>query len=455
MNHAYNRRNFLKTLSLTAASFALPGCARFAAQHTPNKKPNIILIMADDLGYGDISCYGSTIINTPNIDRLAKAGMKFKDFHSNCPVCSPTRAALVTGRYQQRSGVEGVVTAKNHRDKGMPLKEKTFAELLKPAGYTSAIFGKWHLGYLPKFNPVTQGFDDFVGYVSGNVDYQSHIDQAGFEDWWHRDKKTPEKGYSTHLITHHAIRFIEKNADNPFCLYVPHEAPHYPFQGPSDKPQRTTKNFSRPKSTMTKDKLAYKQMIEAMDQGIGQIVDTLKKLQLLNNTFIFFCSDNGASSIGSNAPLSGFKGSLAEGGHRVPAVAHWPGRIKPNTTSNQTAMTMDLTPTMLDLAGIQKPSNLKFDGVSLLPHLLEQKPLPQRTLFWRFGNQKAVRKGPWKLFISSPNNKNTQTIALYHLDDDLAEKNNLARTHPEKVKSLQRELNDWQTEVTRNVIRQS
>jgi arylsulfatase A-like enzyme len=200
-------------------------------------KPNIIIILADDYGYGDVGCYGSREYNTPHIDALAAGGMRFTDFHSNGVVCSPTRAALLTGRYQQRSGISGVVTAGAHRHTGMDLKEITFAEVLKAEGYVTGLFGKWHLGYAVEYNPVHQGFDEFIGYVSGNVDYHAHLDQTGKEDWWKEDELVPENGYTTDLITTHGVDFIRRHREKPFLLYLAHQAPHYPFQGRQDPPR--------------------------------------------------------------------------------------------------------------------------------------------------------------------------------------------------------------------------
>lgn len=222
-------------VSLAASVFE---SAAHAAE--PAKRPNFVIILADDLGYGDLSCYGNREYHTPHLDSLAAQGMKFVDFQRSGPVCSPTRAGLLTGRYQQRAGIPGVIVAdfQQNRHHGLYPKEWTFAELLKNAGYATAIFGKWHLGYLPKFNPIHHGFDRFRGYVSGNIDYHSHIDRVGVYDWWDGDKTVEEPGYSTHLITRHTLRFIEDNKDKPFCVYVAHEAPHTPFQGPNDKPFR-------------------------------------------------------------------------------------------------------------------------------------------------------------------------------------------------------------------------
>jgi len=442
-----NRREFIKCIAGGALAAALTNGGRSTAN--PGgvaNRPNIILIMADDLGYGDIGCYGSKKNSTPNIDALAKGGMKFTDYHSNCPVCSPTRAALMTGRYQQRSGIEGVIYAKGQaRQTGLALEETTFAEILKKHGYVTGIFGKWHLGYNVQFNPVKQGFDEFRGYVSGNVDYHSHIDGAGFDDWWKNLEKVPEEGYCTDLITKHGVDFIERHKDEPFCLYLPHESVHSPYQGRNDPPQRLPGGKTGKKARGEEIARAYKEMIEVMDEGIGKIVETVKRLGLERKTFIFFCSDNGATKNGSNGALAGYKGSLWEGGHRVPAIACWPGRIRPGSVTSQTVLGMDMFPTMVSIAGAKLPAGLNLDGVNLLGTLMKGRELPKRTLFWRYRKQKAVRKGPWKLLIQD--NK----VKLYNLDDDLGEKNNFAEMKPEMVKMLQAELTTWEQEVSAGV----
>jgi arylsulfatase A-like enzyme len=442
-----NRREFIKFAIGGAAAVVMPnyGCAVDRSTGTTAERPNIILIMADDLGYGDIGCYGSKKIRTPNIDALAREGLRFTDYHSNCPVCSPTRAALLTGRYQQRCGIEGVVTAARHRHTGMALEEVTFAEVLKKRGYATGIFGKWHVGYEAEFNPARQGFDEFIGYVSGNVDYHSHIDQAGFDDWWKNLKKIPEDGYCTDLITRHGMDFIERHKDKPFCLYLPHEAPHYPYQGRKDPPERLSGGRKGKKAKGDEIARAYKEMVEVMDEGIGRIVETVRRLGLERKTFIFFCSDNGATKNGSNGVLAGYKGSLWEGGHRVPAVAYWLGRIKAGTTTDQTVLGMDLFATMMSIAGAKPQVGLKLDGVDLLPMLTKGARLPERTLFWRYKKGKAVRKGPWKLLVQSNQSK------LYNLDEDLGEKENLAGARPDMVKALEDELAAWEQEVSAGI----
>jgi arylsulfatase A-like enzyme len=449
------RRKFLTQLGYGAAFFwgqrSLRG--RNRVRNFPRAKPNIILIMADDLGYGDIGCYGNKTIKTPSLDALATGGMKFTDFHSNGAVCSPTRAALLTGRYQQRSGIEGVVYAKGPiRETGMPLKETTFAEVLKSAGYKTALFGKWHLGYNVKFNPTKQGFDAFRGYVSGNVDYHSHIDGVGVEDWWHNDEKVPEEGYCTDLITKHAVRFMEANRNRPFCLYVPHECPHYPYQGRKDKADRIPGNPEPMLGSRENRAKAYQEMIEAMDEGIGEIVRTVRRLNLERTTFIFFCSDNGATGPGSNGSLRAKKGSLYEGGHRVPALAYWPGKIQAGSVTHETSLTMDLFPTMTAITGTNIPGELKLDGVDLSPVLFKGKSLPERTLFWRYRRQSALRRGPWKLVVNRPRQEKKQpNIELFNLAEDRSESNSRKDEFPDKTRALMSELTRWEENVTAGV----
>ncbi len=411
------------------------------------RSPNFVIIMADDLGYGDIGCYGSDSIPTPNLDALAENGMKFTDYHSNGAVCSPTRAALVTGRYQQRSGISGVVTAANHRDTGLAIAETTFADVLGKNGYATAIFGKWHLGYDPRFNPSHNGFDEFIGYVSGNVDFFSHVDQAGYEDWWKQAELTPEEGYTTHLITKHGIRFIEESRDRPFCLYLPHEAPHYPYQGPNDSPIRELGHAGAVHGEREDIAAAYREMVVEMDKGVGEIVATLEKLGLAENTLVFFCSDNGANTKGDNGGLRGFKGQIWEGGHRVPAIASWPGKIAAGSTTDTTALSMDLFPTMLDAAGIEIDPELALDGVSLLPTLTQQGQVADRTLFWDVGRGVAARKGPWKYVVERPKGKkgakaDDPIVELYDLSKDLAEKSPVE--NDEVSAELKAALEAWQ-----------
>lgn len=412
-----------------------------------NRPPNFIIIMADDLGYNDLSCYGNQDIETPRIDQMAKQGVRFVDFHSNGTVCSPTRAALLTGRYQQRTGVTGVITAKHHRDKGLPLSERTFAEILKENGYVTGISGKWHLGYQEKFNPIHQGFDVFSGFVSGNIDYYSHVDQEGYQDWWQQDKLTDEAGYSTKVITNKALDFITQNKDKPFALYISHEAPHYPYQGLTSKPDRAPGDKIgvdfNPLGSEKEIVPIYKEMIEIMDAEIGKTLDLLTQLKLDANTIVIFCSDNGfAPKVKSNTVLRGNKATVWEGGHRVPAIIRWPGHIQPNTISKEIVLSMDFFPTLLEIAGIENPQNI--DGISIASHLFSQEPLPERTVFWQHKNSSAVRKGRWKLLVQDAKTP----PELYDLENDLSEENDAADAHPQIVKTLNNELRAWQEDVS-------
>lgn len=416
--------------------------------------PNIILIMADDLGYGELSCYGSSKIHTPNIDGLAEKGIMLTDFHANGPVCSPTRAALMTGKYQQRTGVEGVITAAKHREVGLKLNEITLAEVLKSLGYISGIFGKWHLGYAEEFNPTHQGFDDFVGFVSGNVDYQSHIDQEGYLDWWKGNKIENEEGYTTDLITKYGVEFLKKNnphdTGKPFFLYLPHEAPHYPIQARKDAPVRKEGSGKYIRKVPNDSvQSIYAEMIETMDEGIGEIMQTLKEGGMDENTIVIFCSDNGAAGgRGDNGVLRASKASLYEGGHRVPAIIRFPGKIPEGKICNSTILSMDLFPSLVDLAG-GKPAANKLDGISIKSLLLHGEELPPRDLFWSFKNQRAMRRGKWKLVSTTKDGITTNE--LFDLEADLPEENDLSAEEPQLLNDMLQNMESWHKEVWSDV----
>lgn len=412
-----------------------------------SRRPSFVIILADDLGYGDLSGYGNREFSTPHLDRLASEGLKFTDFHSSGPVCSPTRAGLLTGRYQQRASVSGVIYAgfTQNRHHGLQLSERTLAEFLHEAGYATGAFGKWHLGYLEKYNPIHQGFDTFRGYVSGNIDYQNHLDRMGVHDWWHGSRRVREKGYSTHLITRHALEFIEKNRERPFLAYVAHEAPHDPFQGPDDPAFREEGKVVPERRTAAHKKRAYREMVQELDRSVGQIVEKLRELDLEENTLVFFFSDNGATRTGSCGSLRGHKGQLWEGGHRVPAVAWWPGKIRAGTTSNDLAISLDLLPTLLELAGVEAPTGKAgLDGRSLTG-VLDGKTLPEdRELFWQYGKQQAARRGPWK-YVERV--RGLPAAGLFHLGEDPGETRNRADEKPELLEELRSAWQAWSRDV--------
>ena len=450
------RRQFLRQLGLAGLSLATLGCSN----RSRARKPNIIYIMIDDLGYGDVGCYGSELNRTPHIDRLADKGMLFTDYHTNGPMCTPTRASLMTGKYQHRFGekFEGPLSGKTQYDEGLPLEATTIAEALGGAGYVTGMYGKWHLGYKPPYLPPDQGFDEFIGLGSGDGDHHTHIDRSGRKDWWNNNKLRMEEGYSTDLITDHSVDFIQNHKNEPFFLYVAHLSIHFPWQGPDDPPHRVEgKDYADDKWGIIPDKNNVgphvKAMVESIDDGVGRIMDTLKSLDLLDNTLVIFTSDNGGYThygdthfnISSNGPLRGQKTELYEGGHRVPFIASWPGKIPERITSHELVMTMDMFPTFCDLAGANIPADLELDGISIAPHLVNQQPIGKRTVCWKMDDERAIRKGDWKLLLLGDKNPE-----LYHLAEDIGETQNLASKYPDRVEELKKEYYEWEADVTRN-----
>ena len=441
--NSFTKIHFLLTSALSFSVSTLGS----ASEHEQRKSPNVIVIVADDLGYGDIGCFGSDLAETPHLDALAAGGIKFTDFHANGTVCSPTRAALMTGRYQQRTGINWVVTAKGHRDTGLNLEEVTLAELAKLADYKTGMIGKWHLGYSPKLNPTKQGFDVYKGFVSGNIDYHAYLDQTGRKDWWVQDQLSEEEGYLTDRISDHSVEFVKQHSEEPFFLYVAHGAPHYPYQGRNSpvlyelgKPRNSKKDIPTD--------AVYKEMIEAMDQGIGRLVESLKAEGIFENTLIFFLSDNGQTAkIGSAGPLRGHKSVVWEAGHRVPAIAHWPAGIKAEQVSDELVMGADLWPTMAELMGVEKPDELVIDGVSIVDHLQHGKGLKTRPFFLGMRSHNSVRLEQFKLVTDAK----FQNPELYDLDKDLAETNNIAGNMPEKVGELTKLLKAWHHDVNAGV----
>ena len=398
----------------------------------PVRSPNFVIILADDMGYGDSSVYDGWI-STPQLERMATEGLTFTDFHSSGVVCSPTRAGLLTGLYQQRVGVAQVVNADPaHPTHGgsLPTDTVTFAELLQGAGYRTGVFGKWHLGYDPKFNPVHHGFDEFCGFVSGNIDYQSHYDRMGTHDWWHGVEKVEEEGYLTQILTRHAVDFIERHADQPFCLYLPHGAVHSPIQGPSSPavrgPDRGGRD-ARPREVVVRE------MMNSLDEHVGVVLDTLREQGIDEHTLVVFVSDNGGARHMRNDPLRGGKGSEWEGGHRVPAIARWPGRVEAGGQSDDLCITLDLMPTLLEIGAVPSP---KTDGRSLVA-VLDGQPLGPRQLFW---NGVAMRDGNWKFMAR-------QGGQLFDLSVDIGEEQNLALQYPDRVAAMSAALAAWRRDV--------
>ncbi|WP_417392853.1 sulfatase-like hydrolase/transferase [Gimesia sp.] len=433
-----------------------------AADRPPGERPNLIVIMVDDMGYAGVSCFGNPYFKTPEIDRLAAEGMKFTDFHSSGTVCSPTRAGLLTGRYQQRAGIEAVIhPVSDHPEhrKGLRKSENTFAELLQQAGYKTGLIGKWHQGYphnSMEFHPDNHGFDTFIGYHSGNIDFISHVGDHVKHDWWHGRNETKEPGYSTHLINQYALQFIKENQDQPFCLYLAHEAIHNPVQVPGDPVRRSeAAGWKRWKPASEDERIEkFRGMTLPVDAGVGQIREFLVESGLDKNTFVLFFSDNGPSrDFPSGSPKwRGAKGSVYEGGHRVPSIAWWPNKIQAGTVTNVPSISIDVMPTLLGIAQVDVPPDRPLDGVDLSPVLFEQKTLTQRPLFWASlsnngSRSEALRAGPWKLVVQHPRAKpgtfENEKVELYHLDQDPGEQTDLSRQEPQQTSRMLKQLKDW------------
>ena len=424
-------------LSFAASMLTLLSATQ-SASTAEEIKPNIIVILADDLGYADTSLYDGWV-KTPHLERMAAEGLTFTDFHANSSVCSPTRAGFLTGRYQQRVGIVDVV-ARHLDTPGLAPSELTIPRLMKQGGYRTALFGKWHLGRKPQFNPIHHGFDQFRGYLDGYVDYHAHQNT-----WFNGLEQEDQPGYSTHVITRNAVQFIERNTTAPFFLYVAHEAVHLPFQTPDDTPENRQPIPKSERWSRTRIRPKYKIMLEELDKGVGEVLDTVKRTGMAERTFVFFFSDNGAIGAGSNKPFRGGKFSHHEGGHRVPAIAWWPGKIKAGSRSNELAMGMDLLPTFMDLADIEIPAQRELDGISLRGLLLDGDVLPPRQVFFGYEPKlgTAMRDGNWKMIVSS------KEVELYDLDQDIGEETNLVDVAAERAEAMQKAIEAWKKQVTR------
>ncbi|MBI5690147.1 MAG: sulfatase-like hydrolase/transferase [Verrucomicrobia bacterium] len=416
------------------------GLARGAAE--AGSRPNIVFILADDLGYGDVACYGRRDVRTPAIDRLAVQGVRFLAGYANAPVCSATRTALITGRYQYRLrvGLEEPI-AGNLPEIGLPPEHPTLPSLLRRAGYRTLLVGKWHLGALPKFGPLQSGYEHFYGFRGGAVDYFTH--QYSKPDLWEDDTPIQQVGYLTTLLGDRAVRAIGDFArrQEPFLLSLHFSAPHWPWEGPDDEAEAKRLQAAGSKlghadggSTRT-----YVAMIEAMDREIGRVLGALDQYGLTSNTLVVFTSDNGGERFSYNWPFTGVKTELLEGGLRVPAIVSWPARIPKGRTSDQVMISMDWLPTLLAAAGTAPDPAYPSDGLNLLPHLTSDAAPVSRRLFWRYkaNAQQAVRDGDDKYLKIGENS------FLFGLADDPMERANLKSRRPERFRDLAQAWYDW------------
>jgi arylsulfatase A len=444
------------SLTLLAALLLAPLVALQTAD-AQSERPNIVFILIDDYGYADCGAYGAKDIRTPHIDRLAREGVKFTDFYANAPVCTPTRCGFITGRWQQRVGLEWAMgfSADSFRRQGnewvretdihslgLPTSVPTLPKMLQAAGYATGAFGKWHLGYKDEFNPTKHGFDEYFGELLGHCDYYTHAYYDGTYALRDGLSSVKVEGYLTDLINRRAVEFVRKHAREPFFLYVPHLAVHCPFQPPG-----------RPQPSVTKaniydgDRPTYAAMVEKVDEGVGVLLAELEKHGLLENTLVVLSSDNGGERFSDNSPLFHHKSTLWEGGIRVPCLMRWPAKLPPGKVTPQVGITMDLTATFAAIAGAKPPADRPFDGINLLPIIAGNQPEQPRTLCWRIDRtgrqQKAVRHGRWKYL------QDANVEMLFDLTSDVSERRDVSFQHPEVFADLKRRLASWEVEVGR------
>ena len=446
---AISRRRFVQTTA--ASSLALAGIGIGRPTCAQSTKPNIVFILADDLGYADVSCYGQRDYTTPNIDRLAIEGLRFTQGYSNSPDCSATRTALITGRYQARLpvGLEEPISPMSPKDVGLPPSHPTLPSLLKKAGYGTTLVGKWHLGYLPDFSPLKSGYDHFFGIIGCCADYFNHGADAprsypppipGLASQLHEQEVPVERhGYMTNLLGERAVQTVEGFAKSkePFLLSLHFTAPHWPWEGPDDEAES-----KRMGSIIHRDggsQRTYVAMVQSLDINIGRVLQALKANGLGSNTIVVFTSDNGGERFSNTWPFSGMKHELLEGGLRIPSIVRWPGRIAAGSVSQQVLITMDWMPTLLTAAGTSLDAAYPSDGEDLGPIITGRAAPHPRKLYWRYkaGSQRAMRDGNWKYLRIAGNE------FLFDVVQDPRERANLKDREKDVFDRLKRDWEAW------------
>ena len=421
------------------------------------RRPNFVFILADDLGYADLGCYGGRGIArgraggrpaapgvscSPSLDRMAREGLRFTQGYANSSVCSPTRFALMTGRWQHRlrGGADEPIrsNARGNPGLGLPPPHPTLPSLLRDGGYATALIGKWHLGYPPHFGPLKSGYQEFFGALSGGMDYFSHRDTAGNHDLWEGEKEIERKGYLTDLISDRAVEFIGRTRREPFLLSVHYNAPHWPWltRGDAAESRRIEKIYHFDGGSLA----TYLTMIRQMDEGIGRILKALKATKADRDTLVVFTSDNGGERFSDTWPLVGKKMDLLEGGIRVPYIVRWPAKVKPGGITAQHAVTMDWVATFLEAAGVAPHPDYPLDGKSLVPVLKHPAKTFTRELYWKmlYRNQKAMRAGDWK-YLSVEGDE-----FLFNLAKDERERANFATRDPKRLAALRARYLEWE-----------
>lgn len=438
------RRDFLK--SATAAALGL------AAWPLPTllqeRRPNLLFILADDLGYGDVGAYGRSDYRTPNIDRLIAEGVRFTNAYTAASTCTPTRVAFVTGRYPQRAAANlqvpmGWGPAAGERPKhGLSPSIPTIASRLKKAGYRTSLIGKWHLGFLPEFGPLRHGFDEFFGIKGGGADYFTHTGADGKPDLWEGEVPAERIGYLTDLLTAKAIDYVGRAHTQPFYLSLHYNAPHWPWEGPADNHGANAEHSFRDGGSPA----VFGEMMRSLDDGIGKVMAALARSGRDRDTLVIFTSDNGGERYSNNAPWSNGKFTLWEGGIRVPLALRWPGRLPAGTSSAQFAISMDWSATMLGAAGAAAEPAYPLDGIDLLPSARGDHAPTDRTLFWRqppaeSGAAAAARRGRWKYLKIGADER------LFDLEADPGEKTDLKQHHPAVIRELREAWTAWNAQM--------
>lgn len=447
-----SRRRFVKLAGATGAGVAAATAPAWtpanAADERPFRprhhggrlpRPNLLVILADDLGWADLSAYGAPRIRTPNLDRLAASGLRFTDGYSASAVCSPTRFGLYTGRYPGRlaGGLKEPIAAPNEID-GIPLDHPTLASLLHGQGYETALIGKWHCGYLPWFSPTRLGWESFFGNFSGGLDYFSKINHNGAYDLYEDEVEYRDLRYYTQIVTERATRFLHGRHERPWLLNLNFTTPHWPWEGPGDR--AVSDELTQRIAAGERNVLfhydggsleTYREMVEDLDDAIGTLLKALRRSGQLDDTVVFFASDNGGERYSYMWPFSGAKGSLNEGGIRVPTLLSWPGKLPAREVVETPVHTTDWTATFLELGGARPDPARPLDGVSLVDHLFRGRPAPSRDLFWRMRGARALRRGSLKYLRGADG-----TDHLYDLAADSLEQADLARRRPAELAEL-------------------
>lgn len=438
------RRAFIAGAVATAAASTL-------AQRPPNPsaRPNILFILADDMGWGDLSCFGRPDYQTPNLDRLAAQGVRFTNAYSAAPVCTPTRVGFVTGRYPARLpvGLEEPIIERSSlspeqlKTTGIPLGHPTVASLIKNVGYATALVGKWHIGYLPYFGPLRCGFDEYFGNMSGAVDHFTHKDMTENIDLFEGEVPVEKIGYMTDLLTERAIQYLGRSHEKPFYLSLHYTAPHWPWEGPNDKAVSDAMKYGPVGFRSGGSIKVYGEMVKSLDTAIGRVLDTLRSTGLDRNTLVIFTSDNGGERFSFNWPFTGQKMDLHEGGVRVPAIVRWPGVTPAGKVSDQPVVTMDWTSTMIAAAGGKPDAKYPLDGEDLTSFLAGKRAAFERTLYWRTIRQGSMRQGKWKYLRDGKNE------FLFDLTVDEREQADFAERKPETLDSLRKLFVQWESQM--------